>query len=378
MFADALSYFLPFIRSSTIDFSAVGSSVLPIPKFNISFFISLSRAVTRIVQTEPSCLIINTPVVIVGDLHGNFVDLCRILNSQGLPPDTTYLFLGDYVDRGQFSTDVVVLLFMLKATYPNNVYLLRGNHEFQSMNFYYGFYNEVFENYSKELFAAINETFTYLSYAAIIGGHTFAVHGGLSPLLNSLSDVKYISKPILDHELEKPDSLIADLIWSDPMPDDSEYTNSYRGNGKLFGKKAITKFLESTQMKRIVRAHQCVLNGYDNLFEGKVLTVFSSSAYNDNRTNKCSILKINNINQPEVVTFDTIRTITRDKAIFYPVGDTTPHCTKLHVLGQPRKVPIRASFSTVGINKHSITPTPAMRMITMKPKLVRRVSAPME
>ncbi|EAY08576.1 Ser/Thr protein phosphatase, putative [Trichomonas vaginalis G3] len=377
MYSEAFTYYLPFLRSTCPDFSLIGTPGLPIPKFDSNFVANLARSVKTIFATEPSCLVINTSVVVVGDLHGNFIDLCRIIAHAGMPKDTTYLFLGDYVDRGQYSTDVVILLFILKYTYPDKVFMLRGNHEFQTMNFYYGFYNEVLANYNKDVYTSINDAFTYLSYSAIIGGNTFAVHGGLSPLFTSLNDVKYISKPVLDSEIEKPESLIADILWSDPSCDDTEFSDSFRGHGKIFGKKVITKFLETTKMKRIVRAHQCVLNGHETLHDGKIITVFSSSAYNDVKSNKSAILIMNANDTQEIVTFDTIRTVTRDKAVFYPVGDSAPRCTKLHIIGQPKRPPIRASFSTVGINKN-LGVSPTMRMLTMKPKLVRRVSAPME
>ena len=213
--------------------------------------------------------------VIVGDLHGNLHDLLSVFALNGFPPSANYLFLGDYVDRGQYSIEVITLLLALQRLYPKNITLLRGNHEFASTNEKYGFLDNIMEDYhSKELWEEFNSIFAYMPIAAVLNKVYFCVHGGLSPLLQDLSYLEAIPLP-----LKVSSQLISDLVWSDPVETTSTFLENPRGHGKEFGSYVTTTFLQEHGFKLIIRGHQCVKYGYEYQLNEKVLTIFTASNY---------------------------------------------------------------------------------------------------
>ena len=140
-----------------------------------------------------------------GDVHGQFYDLLRLFQLNGYPPEVNYLFLGyeicifdslfrDYVDRGSNSIEILCLLFALKVKYPNKVFLLRGNHETDTMNQLYGFCEECYRRYSPNLYTRFSECFRYLPLCALIGTRIFCTHGGLSPYIRAISDIASIER----------------------------------------------------------------------------------------------------------------------------------------------------------------------------------------
>merc|ERR1719487_85968 len=123
---------------------------------------------------------ISAPVNVCGDTHGQYSDLLRLFEVGGFPPQSNYLFLGDYVDRAKQSIEVITLVMCYKIKYPESFFMLRGNHECASLNRIYGFYDECKRCYSVKLWKVFTEFFNYLPVAAIIEGRIFCVHGGLS------------------------------------------------------------------------------------------------------------------------------------------------------------------------------------------------------
>ena len=130
-----------------------------------------------------------------GDIHGQYTDLIRLFEYGGFPPDANYLFLGDYVDRGKNSLETVCLLFAYKIKYKENFFLLRGNHESEQINRMYGFYDECKRRYSVKLWKTFLDTFNYLPVAAFIDDKILCMHGGLSPELHSLDQIRNINRP---------------------------------------------------------------------------------------------------------------------------------------------------------------------------------------
>ena len=130
-----------------------------------------------------------------GDVHGQYYDLLRIFEYGGFPPDSNYLFLGDYIDRGRQSIETIVLLLCYKIKYPENFFLLRGNHECAQINRIYGFYDECKRRYSIKLWRVFSDVFNCLPVSAPIDEKIFCMHGGLSPELKNLDQIKGIVRP---------------------------------------------------------------------------------------------------------------------------------------------------------------------------------------
>lgn len=141
--------------------------------------------------TPPLCV----PKQICGDIHGQYYDLLRLFEYGGFPPEANYLFLGDYVDRGKQSLETICLLLAYKIKYPENFFILRGNHECASINRIYGFYDECKRRYNIKLWKTFTDCFNCLPIAAIIDEKIFTMHGGLSPDLNSMEQIRRVMRP---------------------------------------------------------------------------------------------------------------------------------------------------------------------------------------
>jgi len=230
-----------------------------------------------------------TPVTVVGDVHGQVYDLLELFKIGGGVPNTNYLFLGDYVDRGPFSVETITLLACLKLRHPERITLLRGNHESRQITQVYGFYAECCRKFGGALaWQHFTELFDYLPIAALVGGSVLAVHGGLSPSIHHLDQIR-----ILDRFAEIPhDGPLADLMWSDPDPEKTGFVISPRGAGYVFGHDVVTKFLHLNDLVHIVRAHQLCMCGYQVLFDDSLSTVWSAPNYCYRFGNTASILEI--------------------------------------------------------------------------------------
>ncbi|XP_020113959.1 serine/threonine-protein phosphatase PP1-like isoform X3 [Ananas comosus] len=206
----------------------------------------------RVLLDEPSLVEIAAPVKICGDIHGQFADLLRLFECGGFPPTSTYIFLGDYVDRGKQSLETICLLLAYKIKYPDKIFLLRGNHEDAKINRVYGFYDECKRRFNVRLWKIFCDCFNCLPIAAIIDQKILCMHGGLSPELNSLDQLREITRPT-----EIPDyGLLCDLLWSDPDSDVQGWGTSDRGVSCTFGADKLVEFLEKNELDLICRAHQ--------------------------------------------------------------------------------------------------------------------------
>jgi serine/threonine-protein phosphatase PP1 catalytic subunit len=138
---------------------------------------------------------IEAPIKICGDIHGQYYDLLRIFEHCGYPGESSYLFLGDYVDRGKQSLETVCLLLAYKIKFPNKIHLLRGNHESSVTNRIYGFYDECKRRYNVKLWRSFTDLFNYLPVVALIDEKIMCMHGGLSPDLRNLNQINEIQRP---------------------------------------------------------------------------------------------------------------------------------------------------------------------------------------
>jgi serine/threonine-protein phosphatase PP1 catalytic subunit len=213
--------------------------------------------------------------IVVGDIHGNFDDLLHIFDSKGYPPDTSYLFLGNYVNRGRYSIEVLLLLYSLKVLFPSNVYLLRGNHESAALTGVYGFEKECKRRLSVDAYCAFLGTFPWLPLACVLNAKIFCVHGGISPDLQTLEQLAFLRKP----EQIPRRGLITDLVWSDPLATIDEFEPGIRGIAHVFGPSVVLKFLTKNSLELIVRSHEFCKEGSCWPFPGRCLTIFSCPDY---------------------------------------------------------------------------------------------------
>lgn len=270
--------------------SALTSQNTPLPKYDASSVELLISESTTILRRKRPLLKLNTPMTLVGDIHGSIFDLLRIFQIFGLPPHRSYLFLGDYVDRGANSVEVLTLIMALMIKYPSNVHLLRGNHEFRHINQAYGFFFEILEVFNdSSIWSKFNDMFTYLPLAAIVNNQVFCVHGGLSPLLTTVDVIDRVNLPVQNYENSQ---LISDLVWSDPRDDINGYASNQRGSGTSFGPDTLQQFLSDNGLKLLVRAHQCVPSGYAPFHSASGITLFSCSNYCHIIDNKCGLINL--------------------------------------------------------------------------------------
>lgn len=248
----------------------------------------LCKTVREIYLKQPVLLELSPPITVVGDIHGQYHDLLRIFEVAKYPPQTNYLFLGDYVDRGKQSIETICLLFVFKIKFPNNFFMLRGNHECSYINQVYGFYDECCKYFNIKIWEMFNNTFKCLPIAAIIEEKIFCIHGGISPDLKSLDNIRSIKRPI-----EVPESgLLCDLLWSDPDLVDTWESNQ-RGTSYIFGERQVNEFLNRFDFDLICRAHQAVMDGYEFTFEdNSIITLFSAPNYCYEYKNKGGILSV--------------------------------------------------------------------------------------
>jgi len=228
-----------------------------------------------VLTAQPALLELEAPIQICGDIHGQYSDLLRLFEHCGFPPDANYLFLGDYVDRGKNGLECVALLMAYKVKYPENFFMLRGNHECASINRIYGFYDECKRRYNIKMWKKFQDVFNVLPFAAIVDEKIFCVHAGLSPDLNSPEQIKRISRPT-----DVPDSgLLCDLLWSDPELDVTGWAENDRGVSYTFGADVVGKFLSKHDFDLVVRAHQVVEDGYEFFADRQLVTIFSAPNY---------------------------------------------------------------------------------------------------
>ncbi|KAK1444599.1 serine/threonine-protein phosphatase [Babesia gibsoni] len=229
----------------------------------------------EIFLSEPVLLELEAPIKICGDIHGQYFDLLRLFEYGGFPPASNYLFLGDYVDRGKQSLETICLLLSYKIKYPENFFMLRGNHECASINRIYGFYDECKRRYSVKLWKAFTDCFNCLPVAAIIDDKIFCMHGGLSPELTSMDQIRQIARPT-----DVPDTgLLCDLLWSDPDPNTTGWGENDRGVSFTFGSDIVVNFLVKHELDLICRAHQVVEDGYEFFSKRRLVTLFSAPNY---------------------------------------------------------------------------------------------------
>ncbi|XP_019232522.1 PREDICTED: serine/threonine-protein phosphatase BSL3-like isoform X2 [Nicotiana attenuata] len=260
----------------------------------------LCDSAERIFASEPSVLQLRAPIKIFGDLHGQFGDLMRLFDEYGSPSTAgdisyiDYLFLGDYVDRGQHSLETITLLLALKVEYPLNVHLIRGNHEAADINALFGFRIECIERMGERdgiwAWHRFNRLFNWLPLAALIEKKIICMHGGIGRSINHVEQIENIQRPIT---MDAGSIVLMDLLWSDPTENDSVegLRPNARGPGLVtFGPDRVMEFCNNNDLQLIVRAHECVMDGFERFAQGHLITLFSATNYCGTANNAGAIL----------------------------------------------------------------------------------------
>ena len=238
----------------------------------IKYLITKSK---EIFMSQPTFLELESPISVCGDTHGQYPDLLKLFEAGGFPPEANYLFLGDYVDRGKYSLETICLLLAYKIKYDENFFLLRGNHECASINRIYGFYDECKKRYNLKIWKAFIDVFNCLPIAASIDDKILLMHGGLSPELKNVEQLKKIMRPTDVPE----EGLLCDLLWSDPDMNCDGWGPNDRGVSVVFNENVLKKFLEKNDLDLICRAHQVVEEGYEFFGDRQLVTIFSAPNY---------------------------------------------------------------------------------------------------
>ena len=280
--------------------------------------IALCNEVIKLLKQSPTLIHLRPGVKIFGSIHGQFGDLMRFFKTYGVPDNDPifekkadiealdYLFLGNYVDRGTNSLEVICLLLALKLKFPKHIHLLRGSHEDKRINFNEGLAYEC-ETRIKEdvnnpdsVFNKLNEVFEYLSLGAVIGNNIFCVHSGIGVNLERLNQIENIKKPFRinhnDHQ-STDQKIVMDLLWSDPVLDVNDTENKTNENREYLGKEAtirygtdrIQSFLAKNDLQIIIRSHECVVDGAEEFGETNLYTVFSCTEYGGVTANDAAI-----------------------------------------------------------------------------------------
>uniref|UniRef100_A0A182IKV3 Serine/threonine-protein phosphatase n=1 Tax=Anopheles atroparvus TaxID=41427 RepID=A0A182IKV3_ANOAO len=262
----------------------------------------LCDIVCELLLEESNVQPVSTPVTVCGDIHGQFYDLEELFRTGGHVPDTNYIFMGDFVDRGYYSLETLTRLLTLKARYPDKITLLRGNHESRQITKVYGFYDECYTKYGNASpWKYCCRVFDLLTIAALIDEQVLCVHGGLSPEIRTLDQIRTINR---DQEIPHKGAF-CDLVWSDP-DDILTWAESPRGAGWLFGARVTLDFMEINKLDLICRAHQLVHEGINFQFDRKLVTVWSAPNYCYRCGNVASILNFTDIYNPEPKIFKAV------------------------------------------------------------------------
>lgn len=253
---------------------------------------------------------------IVGDIHGDISIMGKILHNFLEEKIKSIIFLGDYVDRGSHSLEILLSVYALKLAFPDRICLLKGNHEDINVNKRYGFYDEIIEKYNSKIMEKIDESYNFISLMAITPACSFCVHGGLPRNIITIEELRKITKPYFELGLIKPNrqSIKQDLnkkgsnldekkidlfslsrppnseekllytayyqiLWNDPLENISGFLSSKRGNNIFkFGEDIVNQFLKINQLKRIIRSHENSRGSFQQVFKG-LIHIFSSGPY---------------------------------------------------------------------------------------------------
>ncbi|CAK9050288.1 unnamed protein product [Durusdinium trenchii] len=275
----------------------------------------------RMLMQEETLVRVQVPVGeylnVVGDVHGQLFDFLSIFEANGWPSEENpFLFNGDFVDRGSYSVEIMLILLAFKLALPKHFFLGRGNHEDQQMNYYYGFTGEVLAKYDAELpvWAAFQRSFVALPLAHVVNEDVFVTHGGL-PRINeiSLDQIAALDRVQVstEQEVREEGVIYNDLMWADPHDGSGSIGSQRGGSAKMFGADMTEQFLKRNDLSFIIRSHEVKDEGFEWQQNEKCLTVFSAPQYCDSCNNLGAVVRLHADEadegaklRPEILQFD--------------------------------------------------------------------------
>ena len=273
-------------ETNILNFEIVKNHLQREGRFTLQAATTLIQKATEILSEEDTLLDLDTPLTVCGDIHGQFFDLIKLFEVGGHPKDVKYLFLGDYVDRGNFGIECLLLLYAIKIQYPDQIYMIRGNHECAQLTEHFTFKQECIVKYSEEIYFDCIESFQALPLAALMNKQFLCVHGGISPEMESLDDIRNI-----DRFKETPShGIMCDILWSDPSDSYGESRESFgepfilnrqRGCSFSYTFSAVTNFLRNNGLICLIRAHEVQNEGF-KLYRNWDISSTSNNDTNDN------------------------------------------------------------------------------------------------
>ncbi len=286
-------------------------------RFSRENVLELAKECQAVVSSEPAILAVRTPVKVYGNLCGNYQDLMRFFELFKAPTESTlggdiesvaYVFLGNYVDRGNRSLETICLLMALKLKYRDNIHLLRGSHEDRTINAVYGFGEECKTRLHEDIahptsvFQTINNMFGWLPLATLIENKIVCVHAGIGPNFTKLDDLLKLHRPIELEQEKTPaeQGVLYDLLWSDPTDTETElgYRRNYlrdhlsAGNIVRYGADKMLQFLQSNNLDLMIRGHEIAIDGFDMFADSRLITVTSCTDYCGKHNNSACMLVI--------------------------------------------------------------------------------------
>lgn len=275
----------------------------------------ICKKASDIFVTEPNVKILSTPITLVGDVHGQFLDFQEMLKvSKGIDSGN-WLFLGDIVDRGPRSIECISLLFLYKIKWPERISIIRGNHETEECSMTHGFYAECQRKYGQNssVWKVFNNAFNFLPFSALIDGKIFCAHGGISPQFIAMDQLRVLDR----FKCSNAGSIISHLMWSDPDTSLDGWKHSNRGEGFMFGEGVLKEFLHYNNLECVCRAHQLCMDGFMNFWNGKLYTVWSAPNYVGRNKNKASILEIDGRGEKKFVMFEESKVVEREDTVVH-------------------------------------------------------------
>ncbi|CAD8163395.1 unnamed protein product [Paramecium octaurelia] len=263
----------------------------------------------EILAEEPNIVQVKAPVTICGDIRGQFFDLLELFINGGQIPEKTYVFNGDYVNRGHQSVETFQYLLCLKIKYPKHITLLRGNHEQRALSEMNGLYEEVKRKYGNIYpWQYFCEVFDYLPLCALVNQKVFCVHGGLSPQIKQIDQIRMIDR----RNAKEGEGPMSDLLWSDPEQDLDGWTQNGRRGVHQFGKKIVDQFNHINDLTLIARAHQLQMDGYKYYFDKQLVTVWSAPNYCYRCGNKACMMNLDENLEQSFIFFEESQELTQN------------------------------------------------------------------